>query len=265
MEWDHWPNQGYPCKYCGKLGHDEEECAKRMMDAMAMIDKGTATRMAEEQFQHAEQEAENKVRRIVQDELKRERGGVRVVKIGEITLIDLEATEVKIVGGTGEIRDVRPEREPAPDHDSVDPPEFLSGAGERPGTAGGSGVGPGSGGVSAGSDSREHRTRDRGEHPETAHDNQAEEAAVTVVVDGRTIGRAAIPALNTPMLAISATSPAAMEDVYWLNARGIAALLTSLQYSGFGITDMGHAASMGYDNLVRVMNQHYPDWRAWWS
>ena len=26
MEWDGWPNQGYPCCHCGALGHDDSDC-----------------------------------------------------------------------------------------------------------------------------------------------------------------------------------------------------------------------------------------------
>jgi len=37
MEWDHWPNQGYPCYHCGKHypDHDQSECPTKQ----AMIDK----------------------------------------------------------------------------------------------------------------------------------------------------------------------------------------------------------------------------------
>ncbi len=26
MEWDNWPNSGYPCRWCGELGHDDGDC-----------------------------------------------------------------------------------------------------------------------------------------------------------------------------------------------------------------------------------------------
>lgn len=41
MEWDHWPNEGYPCKYCGQLGHDEEQCGKKA--ALPPVTEATRT------------------------------------------------------------------------------------------------------------------------------------------------------------------------------------------------------------------------------
>jgi len=32
MEWDSWPNEGYPCAECGRRGKCTEECKLRQND-----------------------------------------------------------------------------------------------------------------------------------------------------------------------------------------------------------------------------------------
>lgn len=228
MEWDHWPNQGYPCKYCQQLGHDEEECPKKEIMA---VDYSEAARIMNEKIAQEERDmiaarrVEEKIRWIVRDEVK------NLFKEGELV-----ATK---------IRNIQPERRPVADADLRHTAIVLPRTGVGPGATGGFGVGPGSDRVPEGSGEDKHRTRDRGEHTETHH---ADPPPKEINID-------------------EDSSPCVGENDYVrpaLHPRRIAALLHATKFSSFGPTVQGNSANLLLGDLEDALVQQYPDWEEQW-
>lgn len=117
------------------------DCGQPESGETELVDYSQAKRIMEEKSRKWEQEAENRVRQLIREELNAALAG---------------------------LRDVRQERPTAENVHLLNTPGVLSGTRIGPGEEGGYRVGPGNGSVHPGSGEGEHRTRDRGEQTQNS-------------------------------------------------------------------------------------------------